>query len=113
MRPMFASPIFRMRVISVVEGISYLVLLGVAMPLKYLAGMPGPVEVVGMAHGILFVLYALAAVNLALALRWSPLWLLGAMVASVIPFGTFVIDARLRRRQRSADGQDPGVARPV
>lgn len=99
---MFLSPLRRMRVISVTEGISYLLLLGVAMPLKYLGGMPGPVEVIGMVHGILFLLYALAALNLLIALRWSPVWFLGAMVASVVPFGTFVVDARLRRHERAA-----------
>lgn len=94
---MLSSHIGRMRLISVVEGVSFLLLLGVAMPLKYLAGIPEPVSVVGAAHGVLFILYALAAAALMLALKWSPLWFVGAMVASVIPFGTFYIDARLKR----------------
>ncbi len=89
----------RMRLISLVEGVSFLVLLGVAMPLKYFAGIPEVVSVVGAAHGVLFVLYALAASTLTLALRWSPLWFVGAMIASVVPFGTFYIDVRLRRFQ--------------
>ena len=50
-----------MRLISLVEGVSFLLLLGVAMPLKYLAGIPEVVTVVGAAHGVLFILYALAA----------------------------------------------------
>lgn len=97
---MFSSHIGRMRLISLVEGVSFLVLLGVAMPLKYLVGIPEVVSVVGAAHGVLFILYALAAGALMLALRWSPLWFMGAMVASVVPFGTFYIDARLKRFQR-------------
>lgn len=97
---MLSSHIGRMRLISLVEGVSFLVLLGVAMPLKYVAGIPEVVSVVGAAHGVLFILYALAAGALMLALRWSPLWFIGAMVASVVPFGTFYIDARLKRFQQ-------------
>jgi integral membrane protein len=101
---MLSSPIGRMRLISVVEGVSFLLLLGVAMPLKYLVGIPEPVSVVGAAHGILFILYALAAAALMLTLRWSPLWFVGAMVASVVPFGTFYIDARLKRYEGAGAG---------
>ena len=97
---MLSSHIGRMRLISLVEGVSFLVLLGVAMPLKYVVGIPEVVSVVGAAHGVLFILYALAAGALMLALRWSPLWFIGAMVASVVPFGTFYIDARLKRFQQ-------------
>ena len=97
---MLSSHIGRMRLISLVEGVSFLLLLGVAMPLKYLAGIPEPVSIVGAAHGVLFILYALAAAALMLALRWSPLWFVGAMVASVVPFGTFYIDARLKRYEQ-------------
>ena len=97
---MFSSHIGRMRLISLVEGVSFLVLLGVAMPLKYVVGIPEVVSVVGAAHGVLFILYALAAGALMLALRWSPLWFIGAMIASVVPFGTYNIDARLKRFQQ-------------
>jgi integral membrane protein len=89
-----------MRVISLVEGVSFLLLLGIAMPLKYLAGFPEAVSVVGMVHGVLFILYALAAIHLWFALRWSFGWLVAAMIASVVPFGTFFIDARLKRHMR-------------
>ncbi len=97
---MLSTHIGRMRLISLVEGVSFLVLLGVAMPLKYFAGVPEVVTVVGAAHGVLFVVYALAAAILTLALRWSPLWFVGAMAASVVPFGTFYLDARLKRVQQ-------------
>ena len=90
-----------MRLISLVEGISFLLLLGVAMPLKYFAGIPEVTSVVGAVHGVLFILYALAAVALMFALRWSPLWFIGAMLASVIPFGTFYLDSRLKRHEQS------------
>lgn len=96
---LLATPLGRMRLISLVEGISFLILLGIAMPLKYFAGIPEVTSVVGALHGVLFILYALAAVALMLALRWSPLWFIGAMLASVIPFGTFYLDSRLKRHE--------------
>lgn len=88
-----------MRLIGLIEGVSFLLLLGIAMPLKYFAGVPEAVSVVGAVHGVLFILYALAAVALIFALRWSPLWFVGAMLASVIPFGTFYLDSRLKRHE--------------
>ncbi len=94
-----SSHIGRMRLISLTEGVSFLLLLVVATPLKYLAGILEVVSVVGAVHGVLFVLYALAAGALMLALRWSPLRFVGAMIASVVPFGTFYLDARLKRFQ--------------
>ena len=100
MLKMLSTPLGRMRLISLVEGVSFLILLGVAMPLKYLAGIPEVTSVVGAAHGVLFVLYALAAFALTLAFRWSPLWFIGAMAASVVPFGTFYLDSRLRRHEK-------------
>ena len=87
----------RFRLLSLSEGVSFLVLLGVAMPLKYFAGFPEVVEVVGMMHGVLFILYLLAALNLVIAERWSFLWLGKAFVAAVLPFGPFVLEARLCR----------------
>lgn len=79
------------------EGVSFLVLLGVAMPLKYFAGMPQAVRVVGMAHGVLFMLYVLAAIQAAVEYNWP--WKKTALVliASVLPAGPFVVDAKLLR----------------
>jgi integral membrane protein len=76
------------------EGISFLLLLGIAMPLKYIWGMPKAVSVVGMAHGVLFIGYVAMANYVALELRWSrKVWLL-SMVAAVLPFGTFVFEKK-------------------
>ena len=96
---LLSTPLGRMRLIGLIEGVSFLLLLGIAMPLKYFAGVPEAVSVVGAVHGVLFILYALAAVALIFALRWSPLWFVGAMLASVIPFGTFYLDSRLKRHE--------------
>ena len=87
----------RLRIVGGLEGISYLVLLGIAMPLKYLAGMPEMVRIVGWGHGLLFMLFLAAVGHTAATIRWPSKRILGALAASVIPFGTFVLDAYLRR----------------
>jgi integral membrane protein len=94
------TPIGRLRVIAFIEGISYLLLLGVAMPMKYFAGIPAAVKTAGWVHGILFVLYLFAVAEVTVRRRWSVAPALCAVVASLIPFGTFVLDARLRREGR-------------
>jgi len=86
----------RFRLLGIVEGLSLLVLLGVAMPLKYWAGDPTWVRVVGMAHGVLFVLFLLGTVQMALANKWKfwPTTVL-VMAGATLPFGSFWVDARI------------------
>jgi integral membrane protein len=91
-----ATPVGRFRVVAFWEGISYLLLLFVAMPLKYGLGFDMAVRVVGLAHGVLFIAYCAT-----LALAWQRLGArLGfiAFVMSFIPGGTFWLDSRLRLR---------------
>jgi len=87
----------RLRVIGWWEGWSFLVLLGVAMPLKYFADWPLGVRVVGMAHGGLFMLYLAAALQAALEHDWPWKRTAWVLVASVLPAGPFVVDARVLR----------------
>jgi integral membrane protein len=76
------------------EGISFLLLLFIAMPIKYIMGEPKAVSVVGMAHGGLFLAYVAMANYLALELRWTrKVWLL-SMAAAVFPFGTFIFEKK-------------------
>jgi integral membrane protein len=93
------SAVGRLRLVGLLEGASYLLLLGVAMPLKYWAGMPLAVRVVGMAHGVLFVAFVAALLLAWRARRWSVLRAAGLFVACLIPFGTFVVDRGLREEQ--------------
>ena len=89
------SALGRLRLISILEGLSLLVLLGVAMPLKYLAGQPLAVRWVGMGHGVLFVSYVLLLVQNAIELRW-PVRKVGlALLLSVLPFGAFYAERHL------------------
>ncbi len=98
----------RHEVVGFVEGISFLLLLGVAMPLKYLAGLPKAVSVVGMIHGVLFVLYVFAVGHAWMTARWPVRRAFILLLASLIPFGTFLTDARLKREQRAAESLAAG-----
>ena len=90
---MFRTPMGRFRFISITEGVSFLLLLGIAMPLKYGADMPEAVMVTGWAHGVLFILYALALAQVSRARRWGVVKSGLGFVASLVPFGPFVFDA--------------------
>ncbi|QDA59502.1 DUF3817 domain-containing protein [Hymenobacter jejuensis] len=87
----------RLRIIGFLEGLSFLTLLGIAMPLKYLAGQPQAVRIVGMAHGLLFVLYVVLVIQASIEYGWHFRKALLAFFASVIPFGTFWADKNLFR----------------
>lgn len=89
----------RLRVVGYWEGASFLVLLLVAMPLKYFAGWPQGVRVVGMAHGILFILYVWAALQAAMERDWPWKRTAAVLVASVLPAGPFVVDAKILREE--------------
>jgi integral membrane protein len=86
----------RFRMIGIAEGISFLVLLGIAMPLKYLANIPEAVKFVGWAHGALFVAFIYFAFEVMGAFKKNIFWLAKAFIASIIPFGTFVFDRELK-----------------
>ena len=76
------------------EGASYLILLLIAMPLKYIWGMPEAVKVVGMAHGLLFLAYIGTAFAMYDKHDWPLKKLAWAAVASLLPFGPFVFEAK-------------------
>ncbi len=88
-----------LRVVGIAEGISFLVLLCIAMPLKYYAGIPEVVKFVGWAHGLLFILYIIAVLLAIKPMRWGGLSVLIALAASLIPLGTFVLDRSLKKRE--------------
>jgi integral membrane protein len=87
----------RLRIVGFAEGVSFLVLLLIAMPLKYILGMPETVRVVGMMHGLLFVLYVLLVIQVKIERDWSFRKMLLALLASLVPFGTFWADVKLFR----------------
>tara|TARA_A100001037_G_C14905041_1_gene524621 strand:+ start:369 stop:689 length:321 start_codon:yes stop_codon:yes gene_type:complete len=89
------------RYIGLVEGTSTLLLFFVAMPLKYFADMPKAVSIVGMIHGVLFILYVIALIRAAVALKRPFGWSAKVFIAAIIPFGPFVIERGLRREEQA------------
>lgn len=88
-----------LRWVAMAEGISFLVLLLIAMPLKYYFGWPLAVKVVGWAHGVLFMMYIVAVLLAAKAMNWNWLSIFLPLAASVIPLATFFLDRPLRARE--------------
>ena len=91
----------RLRVLAFAEGVSLLVILFITMPLKYYFDSPQPNKVFGMVHGLLFVLYVFWVVQIKIEQDWSIKKMGLALLASIIPFGTFWADARLFRNQNT------------
>jgi integral membrane protein len=96
---MFTSSVGILRFVGIVEGISYLVLLAIAMPLKYLLDFHMAVTIIGGLHGFLFVLFAAMVVIVKFKKRWSILWGIWAFFSSIIPFGTFYLDKQLKTKE--------------
>lgn len=82
------------KVISFLEGISYLLLLFVGVPLKYFAENPVVVKSVGMPHGMLFLAYIVGVILIRKKMDWNVKTTLVALAASVLPFGTFYINKK-------------------
>jgi integral membrane protein len=91
-----------LRLVAFTEGVSFLVLLFVAMPLKYFAGMPFAVRVAGSIHGVLFIAFVLVLIWASVVRRWPFHRSLLAFVSSIVPFGTFAFDVSLRREIAAA-----------
>ena len=88
------------RRVAMAEGISFLVLLGIAMPLKYFADSPMAVKITGYIHGFLFMAFVVFAIEVKSRYSRSFGWLALAMLASFLPFGTFLMDGRWKKEER-------------
>ncbi len=86
------------RVIAFLEGLSFILLLFIAVPVKYFANNPDYVKLLGMPHGLLFMAYVLFAILIAGELKWNTKTLTAVLLASLIPFGTFYIDSKYLRK---------------
>lgn len=82
------------RVVALLEGISYILLLFIASPIKWLANDPQYVKLLGMPHGILFIAYICLAFTLKKEFTWNKKEFSIVLLASIIPFGTFYIDKK-------------------
>lgn len=94
------SAIGRLRMAGIAEGISFVTLLFIAMPLKYIAGDPRMVLYVGWVHGLLFMLFILALITVKITLEWKFKKTILSFLASLIPFGTFIMDKSWRKEER-------------
>ena len=101
----FDTPTARLRALAFIEGLSYLVLLFIAMPLKYLAGQPLAVRITGSVHGFLFVWLALATLGVMRLRSKSFGWGAKIGIASLIPFGTFFLDGDLADEDAAYRGE--------
>ena len=90
------------RATAILEGISYLALFGVTMPLKYWAEIPEPNKVVGYAHGFLFIAFIVLAIVVCYIKKWGFQRLLIFGVASLLPFATFYVEEKYLRSESKA-----------
>jgi integral membrane protein len=92
------------RLFAILEGISYLALFAVSMPLKYMAEIREPNLYIGYAHGFLFLGYIILAIVICMEKKWTLKRFLKLFVASLLPFGTFYIEKKyLRSAEQSAN----------
>ena len=86
-----------LRVVGLLEGLSFLLLLFIAMPMKYMFDNPVLVKYVGMGHGVLFILFLIVLFAVCEKQNWSITIFLMGLAASILPFGPFVFDRKLKR----------------
>lgn len=95
------------RIVALLEGWSFVLLLFIAMPIKYVLGQPLGVRIVGSVHGLLFLVFVATLYLAASERRWPLRRSLAAFVASLIPFGTFVFDRSLKRELAAQPSHAP------
>ena len=88
-------PVFK--IVSWLEGISYILLLFIAVPIKYMSGDPSYVKMLGMPHGLLFVAYIIMAIMLKYELEWKGKTFWWVCLLSLLPFGTFFVGKYLKK----------------
>ena len=91
----------RFRIIAIAEGISFLVLLLIAMPLKYFFYLPEAVKLCGWIHGALFVGFLYFTFEVWTVFNKKGIWLSKACFAAIIPCGTFILDKELKKEERA------------
>ncbi|HKZ66562.1 MAG TPA: DUF3817 domain-containing protein [Chitinophagaceae bacterium] len=95
MTELFKSHIGRFRIIAFMEGCSLLALVFIAMPVKYLLGIPEATQAIGLIHGILFIIFIVATLSISILYKWNVSRVLVVMASSVLPFGTFYVDKKI------------------
>lgn len=93
---MESSSLSRLRLVGRLEAVSFLLLLGVAMPLKYLLDVPVATKVFGWGHGVLFMAYCVLVLQAAVEYRFKHTLTAGLFIAAFLPFGPFFAERRLK-----------------
>ena len=106
---MLRTSIGRLRAIGLAEAISFLMLLGIAMPLKYLADLPRAVTVAGWLHGVLFMTFFIALMHTRETMKWDTRRTGMVLLAALLPFGPFVIDSSLKKEDGAVRRRKPKV----
>ncbi|MFT6981333.1 MAG: integral membrane protein [Crocinitomicaceae bacterium] len=88
----------QLRILAILEGISWILLI-IAMLLKYGMDIPGPTKIVGMAHGVLFIGFCIWVVLYAVKVKWPLKTTLICLAASLLPFTTFIVDAKIFKKE--------------
>jgi integral membrane protein len=99
MKSILNTQLGRLRVVSYLEGITLLLLLGVAVPLKHWGSDPSMVKLIGPVHGILFLLFIISTLSVGVEQQWKfkeTTW--KVLIACIIPFGTFYIDRHILKK---------------
>lgn len=92
----YNTPLRRFRIVALLEGLSYVFLLFVAVPLKHWGNFPSPVKYAGWLHGVLFIAYAITLIETWASRKWTSKKTAIAMLVSLIPFGTFWFDKQIK-----------------
>lgn len=104
---MLTTAIGQLRMLGMVEGVSFLVLLFIAMPLKYAWGYPLAVRIIGLIHGLLFMGFCAALINVKNVVGWDIKRMGLVFLAALMPFGPFVVDGTLRREDAALQASPP------
>ncbi|MEZ5083762.1 MAG: DUF3817 domain-containing protein [Bacteroidales bacterium] len=97
---LFFSHLGRLRIIGFLEGLSFILLVGVAVPLKYIGGHQHATWEIGLIHGVLFILYIIATIPVKFKLSWSFKTTFFVILASLLPFGTFIVEYKIFRKYK-------------
>ncbi|MBO6880265.1 MULTISPECIES: DUF3817 domain-containing protein [Winogradskyella] len=92
-------PVFR--IVTLLEGVSYILLLFVATPIKYFGNDPQYVKLLGMPHGLLFIAYIVLAILISKDMKWNNRTLRTVLLASIIPFATFYVEKKFLRKSNA------------
>lgn len=104
MKNYLTSNVGRLRLLAYLEGVSLIILIFIAVPLKYIFHNPAMVKIVGQVHGILFILFVFNTLSVGVEQHWNfkkTTW--KVLLACFIPFGTFYIDNKILNKIETKD----------